>query len=73
MLGKGNWQITANGDQKNLDLLSWSAVTTANAQDPCAETKRFQSGNNNRQGCLFCTLVLLLILHSTSFCASWNP
>lgn len=72
MLQKGDWQITANSDQKNLDLLSWSATATANAKDPHAETRRLQNGNNNRQDWLFCTLVLLLTLHSTSFCASWN-
>lgn len=72
MLGKADWHITANSDQKNLDLLSWSAVATANAQDPCAETRRLQSGNNNGQCCLFCTLVLLLTLHSIFFSASWN-
>lgn len=72
MREKGDWQITANSDQENLHLLSWNAVATANAQDPRAETRWLQSGNNNRQRCLFCTLVLLLTLHSISFPASWN-
>lgn len=51
------------------DLLSWDSVAIANDDDSCAEKRRLQNGNNNRQGCLLCTLVLLLPLH---FHASQN-